>query len=61
MFVLAISPGQGFLASRWERVLEAGVDAFMDGAALMSSLWATDDPSGVVARLRSAWAAGAAP
>ena len=29
MFILAISPGEGLAAPRWERVLRAGIDALM--------------------------------
>ena len=46
MFVLAISPGDGFQPSRWKRVLEAGIDAFMlrepgleSGELLQAARW----------------------
>jgi thiamine monophosphate synthase len=69
MFVLAISPGQGFQASRWERVLEAGVDAFMlrepaldAGHLLQAARWVKDRAPGlelwVNGRLDVALAAG---
>jgi thiamine-phosphate pyrophosphorylase len=54
MFVLAISPGEGFHPSRWERVLASGVDGFMIrepglGAAdlLRAARWVRDRAPGV--------------
>ncbi|BDU74631.1 thiamine phosphate synthase [Mesoterricola silvestris] len=54
MFVLAISPGEGFDAPRWSRVLASGVDAFMireprlEAAGLLrAARWARDRAPGV--------------
>lgn len=54
MFVLAISPGEGFDPPRWERVLASGVDAFMirepglEAAPLLrAARWVRDRAPGV--------------
>jgi len=54
MFVLAISPGEGFDPPRWERVLASGVDAFMirepglEAASLLrAARWIRDRAPGV--------------
>lgn len=69
MFVLAISPGEGFDPSRWERVLASGVDAFMirepgmeAGPLLGAARWVRERATGlelwVNGRLDVALAAG---
>ncbi len=52
MFILAISPGDGLAAARWERVLGAGIDALMIREPRL-------EPRDLLAAVR--WARRAAP
>ncbi len=69
MFILAITPGEGFDARRWKAVLESGVDGFlirekqMEARALLDAArWCRDAAPGVelwvAGRLDVALAAG---
>ena len=54
MFVLAITPGEGFGASKWRAVLRSGVDGFlirekgMEARALLDAArWCRDEAPGI--------------